>query len=374
MVTNLKIEKNKEQKIQLWEWIFAALMLYTSFIFLYQRLGFDAMIMIFFVPAQMLIGFIITTITLSIAGKQISNYKIVRMIFCVIAIELIVVVALIHRHQVTANAVLLAAFVLPFLLSPLPLVFIVVSKYKKRPSELQSNRHYYNCEFFMGDLPQSNEAIETQGKNYRNGKFFLKAFPQIENCHFQNCTFHNEVWFSQNLFSCSFENCHFNGFRFLLSEKDELIDIEKITDFTDITDINIRDVKLQRLPKGINKLTNLTSLVVCDCDLNELPEEMFQLENLEHVDFCSNKLTKIPAAIGKLENLTSLYLAHNQLKAIPMEIAKLSKLKKLNVNYNQIKEFPPQLFKLNLRELGCEDLSQEQKQKIKNHRPDIDFV
>jgi Leucine-rich repeat (LRR) protein len=105
-------------------------------------------------------------------------------------------------------------------------------------------------------------------------------------------------------------------------------------------ELDLRDMKLTKLPEAIASLTNLQGLNLNNNQLTELPKAIASLTQLQVLDLSNNKLRKLPNAIASLTQLQKLDLQNNQLSELPKAIASLTQLQELYLNKNQLRELP----------------------------------
>ncbi|MEZ2318486.1 MAG: leucine-rich repeat protein [Microcoleus sp.] len=98
--------------------------------------------------------------------------------------------------------------------------------------------------------------------------------------------------------------------------------------------LDLRGLKLRKLPETIASLANFLGLYVSDNQLTELPEAIASLTQLQILDLNNNQLKELPEAIASLTQLQVLYLSNNQLRELPEAIAFLTQLKILHLNNN----------------------------------------
>ena len=91
--------------------------------------------------------------------------------------------------------------------------------------------------------------------------------------------------------------------------------------------LDLSNLQLINIPKGIGLLTNLTQLILIDNLLIDLPKELIMLNNLIELDLNINEFEEIPKVIFELRNLTVLNLSNNKIREIPDEINKLIAIK-----------------------------------------------
>ncbi|MEO1396477.1 MAG: COR domain-containing protein [Cyanobacteria bacterium J06634_5] len=93
-----------------------------------------------------------------------------------------------------------------------------------------------------------------------------------------------------------------------------------MSDFTNLTSLDLSSNSLTELPESIGNLTNLTSLNLKHNDLTELPESIGNLTNLTFLNLYQNRIRTLPESIGNLTNLNRLYLRNNPLDQLPPEV------------------------------------------------------
>lgn len=75
-----------------------------------------------------------------------------------------------------------------------------------------------------------------------------------------------------------------------------------------------------------------------------------QISMLTEIDLSNNRVKKLPENIDRLQQLTSLNLNNNQLSSLPVAISKLKNLKVLHLENNRFTSLPPHIAQLkNLR-------------------------
>ena len=111
---------------------------------------------------------------------------------------------------------------------------------------------------------------------------------------------------------------------------------------------------ITKLSSKVSQLKNLKELYIAKSSLTELPSEISTLSNLKILTIAGGgKLKSIPESFGDLINLQEVNLWRNNLSTLPSTIAKLKNLKKLNLIEN--------------------DISKEERLKIKKHLPNCDI-
>jgi C-terminal of Roc, COR, domain/Ras of Complex, Roc, domain of DAPkinase/Leucine rich repeat len=104
--------------------------------------------------------------------------------------------------------------------------------------------------------------------------------------------------------------------------------------------LDLRGLKLRKLPEAIVSLTQLRQLNLSGNQLRELPEAIGYLTQLQVLYLYNNQLWKLPEAIVSLTQLRVLDLENNQLRELPEAIVSLTQLRQLNLSDNQLRELP----------------------------------
>jgi internalin A len=112
---------------------------------------------------------------------------------------------------------------------------------------------------------------------------------------------------------------------------------------TNLTELDLTQNQLSTLPPEICKLTILTNLLLGDNQLHALPPEVGLLTNLETLSIWDNQLHSVPAPIFKLVKLRLLSLSRNHINVLPPEIGKLTDLKEFYFTDNQLTTLPPEI-------------------------------
>ena len=71
---------------------------------------------------------------------------------------------------------------------------------------------------------------------------------------------------------------------------------------------------------SLEELSNLQSLNLRNNKLESVPKELGNLINLQYLSLYNNKLESVPKELGNLINLQRLYLSNNNLESVPKEI------------------------------------------------------
>lgn len=136
-----------------------------------------------------------------------------------------------------------------------------------------------------------------------------------------------------------------------------------------LTELQLQDCQLERLPSVVLALTNLRTLDLRHNNLRTLeellslahlqrlsclrlsyncvlalPASVGVLRSLEFLDLANNQLRSLPPALFTLHCLRRLLLADNLLKELPVEIKCLRLLTELDLSGNRLESLPPELF------------------------------
>ncbi|MBK6482167.1 MAG: hypothetical protein IPG01_03305 [Chitinophagaceae bacterium] len=122
----------------------------------------------------------------------------------------------------------------------------------------------------------------------------------------------------------------------------DLPDALKKLSYLQITELELIDCNIERLPDVIDQLKSLETLICIDDSFSLLTPNICSLKNLKNL-VVGTALDNLPSEIGKLKNLERLILSENKFTIIPNEICQLSNLVELSLEYNRInsvKAFP----------------------------------
>uniref|UniRef100_A0A4W5LWK2 Si:ch211-106h11.1 n=1 Tax=Hucho hucho TaxID=62062 RepID=A0A4W5LWK2_9TELE len=99
---------------------------------------------------------------------------------------------------------------------------------------------------------------------------------------------------------------------------------------------------------GLRRVAGLTELQLQDCHLERLPSALLALTSLRTLDLQHNSLRTLEELLGlaHLRRLSCLRLAHNRVLALPASVGVLRALEILDLGYNQLQSLPPALFNL----------------------------
>ena len=98
----------------------------------------------------------------------------------------------------------------------------------------------------------------------------------------------------------------------------------------EITELDLSDRKLRRLPQQLYAFRNLRVLSLAGNDaIGSLGERIGELTALEELNLAKTGLTALPEAIGRLHNLRVLDISGNSITALPDELGDLPRLEVL---------------------------------------------
>ncbi|XP_028268412.1 volume-regulated anion channel subunit LRRC8D [Parambassis ranga] len=99
---------------------------------------------------------------------------------------------------------------------------------------------------------------------------------------------------------------------------------------------------------GLKRMVDLTELQLQDCQLERLPSALLSLINLRTLDLQHNNLRTLEELLGlaHLRRLSCLKLAYNRVLVLPASIGVLRGLELLDLSNNQLQSLPPALFTL----------------------------
>ncbi|KAJ8011378.1 hypothetical protein DPEC_G00057540 [Dallia pectoralis] len=123
----------------------------------------------------------------------------------------------------------------------------------------------------------------------------------------------------------------------------KLLVLNSLKKMTNISDLELYNCELERIPHAIFSLTNLQELDLKSNNIRTIEEVIsFQhLKRLTCLKLWHNKIIAIPVSIGLVKSLESLFLSHNQLETLPPALFLLPKLRHLDVSHNSITAIPP---------------------------------
>ncbi len=99
--------------------------------------------------------------------------------------------------------------------------------------------------------------------------------------------------------------------------------------------------------------SNVTQLNLVNCNLSKLPESIGNLYYLQRLNLNDNNLSHLPESFGNLASLQALYIRNNNLIRLPKSLKNLHSIKVLGLLNNKLREVPEDLLSLpSLRYLG----------------------
>ena len=110
--------------------------------------------------------------------------------------------------------------------------------------------------------------------------------------------------------------------------------------------ISLEKLKLDKVPKDLERFTNLRHLNLSKNKLNELPDFIGKMIFLEQLDLSKNKFEIFPLEICRLENLQTLAANRNYFERIPDCIEYCSQLELLDLWDTPVVYFPATMQKL----------------------------
>jgi len=128
----------------------------------------------------------------------------------------------------------------------------------------------------------------------------------------------------------------------------------------------------------IIKYPNLQELQLKNMKLKKVPEIVWQLENLTVLDLSNNRLDSLSSQIKNLIYLENLILNRNYLLTLPAEISYLSRLSYLDLWSNLIIEFPEEITKLENTlktvDMRVINMNDKRKEQLKTLLPNTKFL
>lgn len=117
--------------------------------------------------------------------------------------------------------------------------------------------------------------------------------------------------------------------------------LEKLSNQTNLRELNIADSSLLQLPDNLYCVHNLYRLSICS-KLEVFPRELLKIENLIELNLSGNKIKNIPKQIINRDlidrsKLQKLDLSNNLLRIIPFDIFQIKSLGKIVLNKNPLK-------------------------------------
>ncbi|KAJ8897536.1 hypothetical protein PR048_002883, partial [Dryococelus australis] len=118
----------------------------------------------------------------------------------------------------------------------------------------------------------------------------------------------------------------------------------RLTEFKNVTNLNIRGKSLGQFPVEIKTLYTLQNLDVSCNNIVSIPESVFSsLQCLKTLKLSRNKLNELPVTICSLKHLKILNVFQNNLSYLPEDFGQLKSLENLDVSVNNLHSLPPSL-------------------------------
>jgi hypothetical protein len=147
------------------------------------------------------------------------------------------------------------------------------------------------------------------------------------------------------------ETTHLEG------RKINLIKIQKsiFLNLINLSFIDLRDNKLEKLSKNFIYLKQLRVIKLDDNNISYFPSFLGKMEKLDYISLCNNNITFIPSSIQYLQKLKTLKLSNNKINILPIEFGLLKSLESLHIDANHFTEIPTTICYLkHLSELSFE--------------------
>ncbi|XP_067846003.1 volume-regulated anion channel subunit LRRC8D-like [Heptranchias perlo] len=135
----------------------------------------------------------------------------------------------------------------------------------------------------------------------------------------------------------------------------KLLVLNSLKKMINLTELELQNCELERIPHAIFSLTNLQELDLKANNIRTIEEVIsFQhLKRLTCLKLWYNKIITIPSSISLVKNLELLYLSQNKLESLPAALFTLQKLRYLDVSHNSIAIIPAEITSLqNLQFFG----------------------
>lgn len=119
------------------------------------------------------------------------------------------------------------------------------------------------------------------------------------------------------------------------------VDIKTLKKLRWLNDLNLYNVGLTSLPKGIKRLKHVKVLDLYYNKLTSLPPQLGRMKRLEQLALSYNDLSELPPTLTRLRHLEKLYAHHNRISQLPNGFEKLTNLRVLDLSNNWITIVPP---------------------------------
>ncbi|EAY28176.1 leucine-rich repeat domain-containing protein [Microscilla marina] len=126
----------------------------------------------------------------------------------------------------------------------------------------------------------------------------------------------------------------------LYLNNNQITNIDKLCDLPHLEVLQLNNNQISSIPGSIRSLTNLKRLYINNNLLVEVPTALGALTQLKQLLLAKNQLVDLPDAIGKLINLTILNLFDNRLEQLPDTIGNLTQLTYLQLGFNCLVRLP----------------------------------
>ncbi|XP_067892847.1 volume-regulated anion channel subunit LRRC8D-like [Heterodontus francisci] len=128
----------------------------------------------------------------------------------------------------------------------------------------------------------------------------------------------------------------------------KLLVLNSLKKMINLTELELQNCELERIPHAIFSLTNLQELDLKSNNIRTIEEVIsFQhLKRLTCLKLWHNKIITIPSSISLVKNLELLYLSQNKLESLPAALFTLQKLRYLDVSHNSIAVIPAEITSL----------------------------
>lgn len=121
----------------------------------------------------------------------------------------------------------------------------------------------------------------------------------------------------------------------------KLVTLPPMGPLRNLISLHIQFNQFRQVPLSVRKLTNLRNLLVSGCEISKLPEWLGELTNLNVLMANANRISELPKGMGQLKNLHFLQIQDNILKEIPKYVAMLPRL--ITISLDPLKYFPPSI-------------------------------
>ncbi|XP_042191142.1 volume-regulated anion channel subunit LRRC8D-like isoform X1 [Callorhinchus milii] len=128
----------------------------------------------------------------------------------------------------------------------------------------------------------------------------------------------------------------------------KLLVLNSLKKMINLTELELQNSELDRIPHAIFSLTNLQELDLKSNNIRTIEEVIsFQhLKRLTCLKLWHNNIITIPSSISLVKNLEMLYLSQNKLESLPLALFNLQKLRYLDVSHNGISTIPSEIMSL----------------------------